>query len=345
MYDVIVIGAGPAGCTAAKTLSDKGYKVLLTERFALPRNKSCSGILIKKSVELIKLCFGADVPDSVKCEPFRSMGMILTDEKGREYRFEQEGINILRSRFDHWLAQLAEKSGAEVRECASAVSCSESEGSVEVCIKGSVSSKYTERASYIIDCEGVAGTLRRSLVNTPAKNNIHTFQTFYEGSVELDPHYFYAYLQPELSEYDAWFNVKDNMLVLGTAVRDPAGIDFYFNSFISYMKDRHNLKIKNKVKAEKWIMPRISSGCDVNYGMGRVLFAGETAGFLNPMGEGISAAVESAFNAANAVSKHFNNPDFVIQDYKSSSLNLRTYMQRQWAFTAELSGTFSEMKL
>lgn len=150
MYDVIVIGAGPAGCTAAKTLSDKGYKVLLTERFAMPRNKSCSGILIKKSVELIKLCFGADVPDSVKCEPFRSMGMILTDEKGREYRFEQEGLNILRSRFDHWLAQLAEKSGAEVRECASAVSCSESEGSVEVCIKGGNSKKYTERASYII---------------------------------------------------------------------------------------------------------------------------------------------------------------------------------------------------
>lgn len=187
--------------------------------------------------------------------------------------------------------------------------------------------------------------MRQSLVNAPAKNNIHTFQTFYEGSVELDPHYFYAYLQPELSEYDAWFNVKGDMLVLGTAVKDTAGTDFYFNSFISYMKDRHNLKIKNKVRTEKWIMPRISSGCVVNYGIGRVLFAGETAGFLNPMGEGISAAVESAFHAGNAVSKHFNNPDLVINDYKSSSLNLRTYMQRQWDFTAELSGTFSEMKL
>ena len=41
MYDVIVVGAGPAGCTAAKTLAEKGYKVLLVEKFKMPRYKSC----------------------------------------------------------------------------------------------------------------------------------------------------------------------------------------------------------------------------------------------------------------------------------------------------------------
>ena len=33
MYDVIVIGAGPDGNTAAETLAVKGYKVLLVEKF------------------------------------------------------------------------------------------------------------------------------------------------------------------------------------------------------------------------------------------------------------------------------------------------------------------------
>lgn len=37
MYDVIVIGAGSAGSTAAKILAEKDYQVLLVEKFKMPR--------------------------------------------------------------------------------------------------------------------------------------------------------------------------------------------------------------------------------------------------------------------------------------------------------------------
>ena len=67
MYDVIVVGAGPAGCTASKVLAEKGYKVLLVEKFRMPRYKSCSGVLIKKSMDLVKTYFGEDVPESAMC--------------------------------------------------------------------------------------------------------------------------------------------------------------------------------------------------------------------------------------------------------------------------------------
>lgn len=52
MYDVIIVGAGPAGSTAAKVLADKGLHILLVERHKLPRYKSCSGVLIQKSMDL-----------------------------------------------------------------------------------------------------------------------------------------------------------------------------------------------------------------------------------------------------------------------------------------------------
>lgn len=343
MYDVIVIGAGPAGCTAAKTLSEKGYKVLLIEKLEIPRYKSCSGVLIKKTIGLVRLYFNKEVPNSAMCEPFYNCGMIFTNDKGKEYRFEQEGLNVWRSSFDGWLASIAKENGAEVRERTTAISCFESDETVTVKLNSS-GKTYTEKARYIIDCEGVVGAFKKKIVVGDHKY-ITTFQTFNKGSIDLDPHYFYAYLQPQLSEYDAWFNVKDNLLVLGVAVKDRSKINFYYENFISYMKTHHNLQIEGQVKAEKWLMPHICPKCNINYGVNRVLFAGEAAGFLNPMGEGISAGMESGFCVANAVSNHFHNLKNIYNEYKSSTLNLKTYMERQWNFVAKMSDTFAEMEL
>lgn len=340
MTDVIVLGAGPAGCTAAKTLAENGRRVLLVERCALPRYKSCSGVLISKTLELVRRYFGEDVPLSARCTPVDNRGMVFTDDRGREYRFEQPGLNVWRGPFDHWLAKRAEACGAELREGTSAVSCAAGPDCVTVTMHGAET--YTETARYALNCEGVTGSLRRKQFGDT--ENITTFQTFNRGSINLDPHYFYAYLQPELSEYDAWFNVKDDLLILGVAVREAGRIPHFYRRFLTYMGERHGLRIERQTKAEKWLMPRVLPGCPVVYGDGRLLYAGETAGFLNPMGEGISAAMESGFHAANAILRYFENPEAVLEDYRQGTAELKTYMERQWRFVAGMAGTFAEMR-
>jgi len=90
MYDVIVVGAGFAGCTAAKAFAEKEYKVLFVEKFKMLRYKSWSGVLIKKSMELVESYFGEEVPESAICIPTENRGMIFTDDRGKEYCFEQE---------------------------------------------------------------------------------------------------------------------------------------------------------------------------------------------------------------------------------------------------------------
>ncbi len=340
MYDVIVIGAGPAGSTAAKVLAEKGLRVLLVERHKLPRYKSCSGVLIQKTLDLVRCYFGKDVPLSATCTPTENRGMIFTDDKGREFRFEQGGLNIWRSSFDNWLTEQAAASGAEVRDGTSAVSCEEKADYIAITLRGE--SSYIETAGYVIDCEGVTGVLKRKLLGND-KDFITTFQTFNRGTIQLDPHYFYAYLQPELSEYDAWFNVKDGMLVLGVSVKDVGRIEDFYERFISYMETHHGLRIEQQIRAEKWLMPRIRKGCPITYGKGRVLFAGEIAGFLNPMGEGISSGMESGCCAANAIANHFDSLDMVYADYQSNTRQLKSYMERQWSFVGRMAGTFSGM--
>lgn len=250
--------------------------------------------------------------------------------------------NVWRSDFDNWLATKARESGAEVRDETNVIKCTEKPDRVEISLCNH-NRHYAEEARFVIDCEGVTGALKRKLLKCQ-RDYITTFQTFNKGSIDLDYHYFYAYLQPELSEYDAWFNVKDNLLVLGVSVKDTGSIPMYYKRFIAYMEKKHNLQITEQVKCEKWLMPHIRPGCRIDYGIGRIFFAGEVAGFLNPMGEGISAGMESGYAIANAMMKHFDSTEDIHAAYKDYTSELKTYMERQWGFVADMSDTFAEMK-
>ncbi len=345
MYDVIIIGAGPTGCSAVRELACSGYHVLLVEKFKMPREKSCSGVLIKKSMDLVRQYFGEDVPEYTTCRPTDNRGMIFTNDQGQEYHFEQKGLNIWRSSFDYWLAAKAAEAGAELRDGTVVLSCEEQEDCVLVYLRDT--SLYCEKAKLVIVCDGVIGSVKRKLIGVP-QSYIMTYQTFNKGSVDLDYHYFYAYLQPWLSEYDAWFNVKDDYLIFGVSVKNTSNLEHYYSQFIAYMEKHHNAKIEKQEKIEKWLMPRVMPGCPIEYGIGKVLLAGETAGFLNPMGEGISAGMESGHAAAKAIKQIDLNcgldMETVYSAYKNNTAALRIYMQRQWDFVAGMASTFGYMR-
>jgi len=53
MYDLIVVGAGPAGSSAARRAAQQGLNTLLIEKEKVPRDKLCGGGLTCKVLDLL----------------------------------------------------------------------------------------------------------------------------------------------------------------------------------------------------------------------------------------------------------------------------------------------------
>ena len=62
-FDVLVVGAGPAGSTAAYRLAREGASVLLADRARFPRDKPCGGGLTMRAVRLLPFSVDPVVED------------------------------------------------------------------------------------------------------------------------------------------------------------------------------------------------------------------------------------------------------------------------------------------
>lgn len=118
-FDVIVVGAGPAGNSAAHTLAKAGLKVLQLERGEYPGSKNVQGaILYSDALEEIIPDFREDAP--LERHLIEQRMWVLDDESyvGTHYRsnqFNKEPYNrytIIRAQFDKWFSKKVQEAGA-----------------------------------------------------------------------------------------------------------------------------------------------------------------------------------------------------------------------------------------
>lgn len=111
VWDVVVVGAGPAGASAAYAAAVAGRRVLLLEKSELPRYKTCGGGIIGPSRDSLPPGFELPLQDRVNAVTFSLDGRFARTRRSRRMLF---GL-INRPEFDAQLVEHAQKAGAELR--------------------------------------------------------------------------------------------------------------------------------------------------------------------------------------------------------------------------------------
>jgi len=111
-YDVIVIGAGPAGATLGYELGCRGLTVLIIEKEKLPRYKPCAGGITRRAASLLNFNISSIIEGT-------AYGARITYQLSDECTKRQKEpllYTVMRSKFDHFLVQKAQEAGAIVSD-------------------------------------------------------------------------------------------------------------------------------------------------------------------------------------------------------------------------------------
>ncbi|MEO1385986.1 MAG: geranylgeranyl reductase family protein [Cyanobacteria bacterium J06634_6] len=111
LFDCIVVGAGPAGASAAYHLSKRGRSVLLLEKASLPRYKPCGGGVSPQVAQWFDFSFEPVISQKVTHARH-------TWKRGDAIDVELKSPMwmVRRDEFDHYLVQQAQKMGTQLRD-------------------------------------------------------------------------------------------------------------------------------------------------------------------------------------------------------------------------------------
>lgn len=295
--DVLVVGASLCGGAAAKRLVDAGFHTIVIDRKELPRHKICSGIISPRGYRFLVENFG-EPPDEAFHVPKHVTGVNFLFRNGLQMPMDfLEGPtpHIYRKFADY---HVVKKSGAEIHTRTEFLDLETHPDHVIV-----KTNRETFRARYVVAADGPRSTVVTKL-DPNFRDRIYWFvvgQKYYKGELDLDPDYFHFTIHPRLGYYN-WSHPENGMHIIGHTCEHGDSWPDGHAKVVDYFRRHHGFRQTEEVSRE---------GCIENFGMSltnhfvfgrdRVLVAGQAAGFLNMMAEGMSCALHSGAIAGESI--------------------------------------------
>jgi geranylgeranyl reductase family protein len=308
MYDLTIVGAGPAGSSAARTAAQLGLSTLLLEKEKVPRDKLCGGGVTPKVFQLLDF----KLPDQL-VECISKSTRIHVGEECSSFETEKTLVYMTsRSKFDTYLTEKAVEAGAELKDGTPVQSVGVAESYVEA-----KTSAGRFESKMLIGADGMGGPTASSAhlydrwkptevayaIESEVPVGEQAVQDFVTSRAYFDVHFG---VSP--AGY-GWVFPKDDHLTVGVGcrlskLRDAHGL---FNGFVKRVPEIEGRAIP---KPKAHLIP-LGGVASVPYVADRILLAGDSAGFAEPLlGEGIYFAILGAQLAARTAAEACENDRF-----------------------------------
>lgn len=326
-YDVIVVGAGPAGSTLAGLLAKKNRRVLILEKEKFPRyhvgESLVYGVIpileelgVREKIDaygFIKKYGGTYVWGS-KPEPW--------DFNWGEYPSLDDDVytyQVSRAEFDNLLLRHAESVGADVREEHQVVDVIwENERCVGVKSKNSDGAVFEARAKYVVDATGQSAlfgnTLKMIEHNSEFKNV--AFWSYYKNAQRQEGRKAGNIYIECTSKGWLWFIPQQDKTSVGLVAtpenlqnlqaKDPQGR--YLEGLESSLETKYLLENAERIDEVRTIRDW-SYQCKKFYGSG-FLIVGDAAGFVDPLfATGVFLAMNGSSLGAKILDEALKHPE------------------------------------
>lgn len=355
-HEVIVVGAGPGGSTAAMALAQKGYDVLMLDRQNFPRDKICGDAIPASALDIL---YALGMEEKIKAANFYYIDKLrLVSPKGysmdaplQEEDHLAHSAIVPRETFDVLLQQHAVDSGvqflqAQVKE--PIIEDGKVTG-VSARVNGAVK---TFRSKMVIGADGVTSVIARHI--RPDEHVDHhravALRAYIEDIEEL-PHQVEFYLYNEILPGYAWiFPLGEGQANIGLGMRLDTFREKNYNlkkmlqDFMEMPDIKKRIRNGGKLHGVATWQLNFGSQKNIQRVFNGALLIGDAAGFINPLtGGGISNAVISARLAVETIHQAFLKEDFsadtlsVYEEYCKQELwrGLRRsyYLQRVMEIT------------
>lgn len=339
-FDLIIVGAGPAGTSAALFAKRSGLNPLLLDKSVFPRDKTCGDALSGKSVRILReldlLEKTRDLPGAhIKRITFGGPKYQQFDLylKGDSHGKNDEGFSIRREIFDHMMFQSVQEEGVETLDGFSVKHLIQRDGTV-IGVSG-VKKGSKDIVEYfaplVLGADGYQSVVAKEM-NLYDMDMEHTsvgIRCYYENVKDLTDQIELHYV-PELNPGYLWIFPSDgNKANIGAGLSKDHAKQKKIN-LVKVMEDiiskppfaERFVDAKPLEKPKGWNLP-LGSTHRKNHGNGFMLL-GDAAGIVDPFtGEGIGNALVSGKIAAETAKVAKDRDDY-------SASTLKEYDDRLW---------------